>query len=245
MSAEQVDGKVTNLNDIVIFSIGIGGSFEEAAEALREAKQGDKSSLTNIVIYSGEQIPSAYNTLDSNAQSYLAVRRFLEKNNVDAATLEALASLGKDPKTGLLNGLGFNIANALLQERGITQGHYILLDGNDMHGHNEAKGYSNVDDYLIATGQAIMDSTRSGLDRRDDERKAPGRRESDAQDIVAHRLHDSAGDEFLVYVPLQHSHENMEMVKKITHRMLTRIYELEREVTLRHIEAEESYTLVA
>ena len=245
MSAEHVDGKAGNLEDIIIYSVGIGASFEEAAKALQEAKKGDKLSLANAAVYRGEPVPETDSVLSSNAENYLKVSRFLEKNNADVDTLNAHALLGMDSKTGLINGLGYSVARELLRARGVNQGYFILLDGNDMHGHNEAKGYSNVDDYLTATGQAIVESTRSGLERRDDERKAPGRRKSDVQeDIIAHRVHDSAGDEFLVYIPAQHSPENLEIVKGIANRMLNRIYELEMEVAQRHIEAGKSYTLV-
>jgi hypothetical protein len=112
-----------------------------------------------------------------------------------------------------------------LKESGIKEGYFILLDGDKMHDHNEEKGYDLVDLYLEASGKAILKATRSGEDRRTDDRASLARRNKDYhEDIVAHRVNDSAGDEFLIYVPLEHSPDNLITAKRIAERVLAKIY---------------------
>ena len=240
------------LDDIILFSVGIGRSFQEATEAIQHAKTaGRRTEPFNIKVYSGDPIqdqpPAA-----SNAPNFLVVRRYLQANGAGQEVLKALGELGTDPKTGLLNKLGYETSRMELSELGRRSGYYILLDGNDMHGHNAEKGYTGVDLYLEAAGhaiKAILHETRSGLDRRQhstdgvqDEKRKRIRRFSTAQQedifahVLGHRVNDSAGDEFLLFIPDQitEAGETIQLeprdIYTITRRVLRSVYSQERRV---------------
>ncbi len=236
MSSEEPDksDKMDLDETIIKYSVGIGKSFEEAAEALEEAKSKDKDSLANIVEHEGPKLEDKDVALSSNADNYIKILRFLQENDADDETIHAHSELGEDPRTGLFNKMGYETARLELKELGVSEGYFILLDGNNMHDHNAEKGYTSVDEYLEATGRAIksiVKSTRSGLDRRGEERACLGRRkEPGEEDIIGHRVNDSAGDEFLIYVPLKHNAENKEIVGRIAERVIENIYDKEREV---------------
>ena len=44
-------------------------------------------------------------------------------------------------------------------------------------------------------------------------------------DVVGHRLNESAGDEFLIFVPSEHNEKNVERLKLMAVRLLEKIYE--------------------
>ncbi len=233
-----------NIDDIIIkYSVGIGESFEEAAAALTRAKSADKSRLDNIVAFEGEGLGSKEQKKASNAEHYKRVLRHLRETDAGPDVMQSYKALGEDPRTGLFNKLGYETAMLEMRENGKDIGYYILIDGNNMHDHNSEKGYSTVDNYLEATGKAILEATRSGLDRREPERANPGRRMEDySEDIVAHRVNDSAGDEFLIYLPLDHATRSIGDARRVAERVLDNIYEKEREVA-RNI-AQEALTKV-
>jgi GGDEF domain-containing protein len=219
------------LQEIIIkYSVGIGRTFNEAAAALMEAKQtGDRNSLENIVVHDGDPI-SDVAAIETNAERYLMVLNHLIASAADSSVLKACEGLSLDPKTGLFNTLGYEAARQELRDRGVEDGWYILFDGNDMHGHNEKKGYSVVDLYLEATGRAIAESVRSGNERRaagrSDEGSEDRRRAVVEGDALPYRVNDSAGDEFLVYVA-GNTVDKPETAVDIARRILDRVYELE------------------
>jgi GGDEF domain-containing protein len=217
------------LDTLVTFSIGIGKSYQAAAEALKLAKEGEKSSLYNIYANFGPSSERYMPPVNSNSQNFMRVYKHLRSTNADQEVISSLDQLTKDPKTELYNKLGFESKMLELSDLGKSEGYWILLDGNNMHEANDKKGYTGTDLCLTSSGkgilEAVLESTRSGEDRREGSRACLGRRRSDyTADIVAHRVNDSAGDEFLVYVPLKPSEENDAIVRSITMRILNNIY---------------------
>ena len=230
----------SNIDDAIIkYSVGIGSSFEEAAAALAKAKV-NKGRLDNIVQYSGEKIEDKDFSKNSNAMGYKRILKFLHEKEAGIELLEDHAALAHDPKTGLLNKLGYDTARLELIDKGMDEGYFILLDGDFLHDHNEEKGYSVTDQYIAATGAAInamIDSTRNRLDKRTGDRVRLGRRkENSREDIIGmgHRLNDSGGDEFLIYLPITHSPSNQKIAQMVAQRVLNHVYDSQRVVAEVH-----------
>ncbi len=233
-------------NEIIKFSVGIGTSFEEASQALMEAKEkGNREDLMNINIYQGEPLQDSPIQNQSNAQYFMQVLNYLRETNASEDLIAAQERLSIDSKTGLFNKLGYETKRLELDELGQNEGYFVLLDGNSMHDHNAIKGYTLVDRYLEASGEGILRaaidgicrSVRSGYDRRENEdmmfaeneaRTGQDRRvRTEVSDIVAHRVNDSAGDEFLLYLPGLSGREGLQIAKIVAERALKTAYHMQ------------------
>lgn len=205
----------TSLEDVITFSCGIGQSYREAEAAVSTAKKIKSTrpvpqrGLYNVVVYEGPPIKDGQNKL-SNAQAYQRILRLAQRHYESEEDLTAAYSLGTDPRTGLLNKMGYETRRLELERMGITDGYYILFDGDNMKKTNDTKGHEYVDGLLENAGSAIVKYTRSGVERRVPDQQAPehknlrtrDRRPSSNQDIVAHRVNSDGGDEFLVFLPI-------------------------------------------
>jgi len=240
--------------NIIGFSAGIGKTTKEAEAALREAKAGNKNNLYNYVMYDetmgGDlegEVCDGELFLDA-VISYENVLNFLRDNNAEDSLYKNLDTLITDPRTGLLTQTGYQINMAKIKAQGVEDGFYIFLDGNDMKRHNTEQGYSAVNSLLGAAGRAILDDNirevvgealikatrsldrRNSVDRRSREsdngrrETKKDRRDSDLLDLVCHRVHDSGGDEFLVYLPFKEIPKGFK-VENVAERILNNIYE--------------------
>lgn len=95
-----------------------------------------------------------------------------------------------------------------------------------MHKHNETQGRELVDAYLRATGKAITENVRHYNGEKEKGRRA-GRTE---HDLVAHRVNDSGGDEFLLYLPMNHTTANLRTAQRITRRILQAVYQAQMKI---------------
>ncbi len=227
--------RTPTLDDIITFSCGIGRSYNEAEHAVNTAKS-KKGEFTgpsrldpNIAVYNeapmqdGEDAPS-------NAVDYERILRRIMELPQNAQELAAMERIGRDPRTGLYNTMGYRHRRLELGESGINDGYLILLDGNNMKQANEKIGSLYVDTLLAEAGKGLIAATRSGTDRRDsatpisnDRRDAlNARRKTEyKEDIVAHRVHNDGGDEFLIFVPNPHE---IDRVRGIAERALGFMY---------------------
>ena len=210
---------VNDLEGIIAFSCGIGRSFEEAEVALRKAKErkaqfeGNRKVTPNIVVYNGEPIEDIGDR-ESNARDYANIVRLVQHSHASEDDLRAVENLGRDPRTGLYNKMGYDLRRLELRQLGSGQGYYILFDGNNMKDANSRYGSSFVDNLLAEAGKSLFLDVRSDIDRRDsitsqdykgyDRRQIERRELPDNPDIVAHRVNDGAGDEFLLFLPNPH-----------------------------------------
>lgn len=199
--------------ELITLSCGIGRSYEEAVNALFEAKGNKGKEKYNIIIYDGPRLRSKlHEGIKEKANKYLDLAKIMtpeQRKLLDQITLY-------DPVTGLLNKVGFAIKLSEFQSKGIKEGYYIFLDIDDLHAWNIKLGYTKVDLYLESIGKTIHTSLRyhnlyplaEGI-----------------PDLAGHRLNESAGDEFLIFVPGNHNLENNDEIKKIAERILEKIYE--------------------
>ena len=226
----------SHLEEIITFSAGIGRSFEEADAALRQAKARrrnlDEEGLKyNTVLYQGEPLHDSEN--QSNAEPYMRILRFLQENGAGYDVLKAAKEITLDPRTGLLNRVGFETRLLQMGELDSRQGYYLLFDGNNMKRLNDTYGQSLVDRLIENSGRALVEFTRSSADRRasskipgKDQRKSiEDRRQNFYQeDIIALRVNGDCGDEFLVFVPMPHTAENTEIVQRMARRIQDGMY---------------------
>lgn len=200
-------------DDIIKVSCGIGRSFEEAARAVREAKKEKNKKEFNIKVYNGDRLRSKIpESFKQRVQEYSSLAKGLTEEQKKILENFSL----KDPLTGLLNKLGFVLELEKLKQKGITEGYYILFDLDDLHEWNNKLGYTEVDKYIEVIGKTIKTNLRHEKLIESKERIA---------DIVGHRLNESAGDEFLIFVPAEHHEKNLEKLKTIAIRLLEKIYE--------------------
>ena len=199
--------------DIIKLSCGIGRSFEEAARAITEAKKEKGKNEFNIKTYQGTRLRSKIpESFKERVQEYFKLAKGLteeQKNILENFSL-------RDPVTGLLNKMGFVLELEKLKQKGITDGYYLLFDMDDLHEWNSKLGYTEVDRYIEIIGKAIKTNIRHEKLTDTKERVA---------DVVGHRLNESAGDEFLVFVPSEHNEKNIERLKLLAVRLLEKIYE--------------------
>ena len=199
--------------ELIKLSCGVGKSYEEAVTALFEAKGKKGKNEYNIIVYDGPRLQSKiHEGIKEKAKTYLDLSKSLtpgQKKWLDQITLY-------DPVTGLLNKVGFAIRIDEFQKKGLLEGYYIFFDIDDLHDWNVKLGYTIVDKYLEAIGKTIKDNLRfhnlypiaEGI-----------------PDIAGHRFNESAGDEFLIFIPGKHTLENDQEVIKIAERILTKVYE--------------------
>ena len=228
-----------NLEEIMIFSCGIGRSFEEAEVALGKAKErkaqfdGNRKFSPNIVVYNGEPIADIEDRA-SNTRDYARIVGLVQHNHTSEEDLRAVENLGRDPRTGLYNKMGYDLRRLQLRQLGFDQGYYILFDGNNMKDANSRYGSSFVDNLLAEVGKSLSLDSRSGIDRRDsraiqdynegDKRQVERRELSNTPDIVTHRVNDGAGDEFLVFLPIPNAKKSVEEIYGIAMRFLMNMY---------------------
>ncbi len=240
-------GTTNGLEGIITFSCGIGRSFEEAEAALKTAKErkadfeGNKRFNPNIVHYTNEPIPDIEN-IASNARDYARIVKLVWENHSEE-DLRAAENLGRDPRTGLYNKMGYDLKRLELRQLGFDQGYYILFDGNNMKGANLRYGSSFVNNLLAQAGQSLFLDARSGIDRRDsegsqdytsDRRKVERRTLPKTPDIVAHRVNDNAGDEFLLFLPI-HGTKSKEEMHDIAMRFLMNMYARQSSYLTKHV----------
>ncbi len=206
------------MSELITLSCGIGRSFEEAAKSVLEAKKNKLNNINNIQIYSGIRLRSKlHEGLKQKVQQYHKLSRVLSEEY--KKLLEEFAL--RDPVTGLLNKTGFVLNLEKLKQQNITDGYYLLFDLDDLHAWNNKIGYTKVDEYIEMIGKVIHSNIRH--ENMDNSRQRNA-------DVIAHRLNESAGDEFLIFVPCNPNEENMDNARKIAERILQRIYEKEKEI---------------
>ncbi|MEM4152809.1 MAG: diguanylate cyclase [Candidatus Pacearchaeota archaeon] len=206
--------------DIIKVSCGIGRSFEESARAVAEAKKEKGKTEFNIKIYQGPRLRSKLpESFKQRVQEYHKLARGLTEEQKRILKNFSL----RDPLTGLLNKMGFVIELEKLRQKGITEGYYILFDIDDLHYWNSKLGYAEVDKYIEIIGQTIQNNIRH--------EKLIDSKEK-ITDVVGHRLNESAGDEFLIFVPAEHNEKNLEKIKLMATRLLEKIYEKQIEMKI-------------
>ncbi|MGB9707981.1 MAG: GGDEF domain-containing protein [Candidatus Pacearchaeota archaeon] len=209
---------MTTRSDIIKVSCGIGRSFEEAARAVAEAKKNKGKDDFNIRVYNGVRLKSKLpESFKQRVQEYLLLARGLTEEQKKILANFSLY----DPVTGLLNKMGFVLELEKLKQKGITEGYYLLFDMDDLHEWNNKLGYTEVDRYLEVIGQTIKNNIRHEKLIYSEER---------VTDVVGHRLNESAGDEFLIFVPAEHNEKNVERLKIMATRLLEKIYERQLEM---------------
>lgn len=205
--------------ELITLSCGIGRSYEESVNALFEAKGNKGKTEYNIIVYTGPRLRSKlHEGIKEKATKYLDLSKKL--NLEQRKLLDEIALY--DPVTGLLNKVGFTIKILEFQNKGIDEGYYLFFDIDDLHELNIKLGYTKVDLYLESIGRTIHDSLRyhnlyplaEGI-----------------PDIAGHRLNESAGDEFLIFVPGKYTSENTEEIRKIAERILEKIYENQKKLS--------------
>src|SRR3989344_6683395 len=194
--------------EVMTVSCGIGRSFEEAVAAMRIAKK-TKGQEYNIKVYKGERLRSKlHEVFKQRAKEYFELSNAL--TNDQKKILENFSL--RDPLTGLLNKIGFVLKLEELKKSGINSGYYILFDLDDLHEWNQKLGYSKVDRYIEEIGKVIVSNIRQRNDKL-------------TSDLVGHRLNESAGDEFLIFIPSEESKEKLEKIKTMTKRIIDKINE--------------------
>ena len=195
--------------EVITISCGIGRSFEETVAAMRIAKKIKGEEKYNIKIYKGERLRSKlHEVFKQRAKEYFELSNAL--TNDQKKILENFSL--RDPLTGLLNKIGFVLKLEELKRLGINSGYYILFDLDDLHYWNQKIGYSKVDKYIEEIGKVIISNIR----QRDNKLMS---------DLVGHRLNESAGDEFLIFIPSEESKEKLEKIKTMTKRIIDKINE--------------------
>lgn len=196
--------------DIITISCGIGRSLQEATNAVRKAKKKKKKEY-NIGVYEGKRlrskIPEKFRT---RIKSYIKLAKTLspkQKKLLDKFALH-------DSMTGLLNKTGFILRLIELQNMEINEGYYLLFDLDNLHEWNEKIGYAKVDKVIEIAGKEIMKSIRHNKER--------------VADVLGHRLHESAGDEFLVFLPSKYSPENLQIFMNKAKRIMYNFYKRQR-----------------
>lgn len=208
-------------NKLITVSCGIGRSFEEAVRAVAKAKKNKGNNEFNIEVYNGTRLRSKLpESFKQRVQEYLKLSK--ELSNDQMKILENFTL--KDPLTGLLNKTGFVLKLEELKQKGIVEGYYLLFDLDDLHDWNNKLGYTKVDRYIEVIGQTIKNNIRHENLTSSKER---------VMDVVGHRLNESAGDEFLIFVPAKHNKENIEKLKLLATRLLEKIYEKQIEIKLK------------
>jgi len=199
--------------NIIQVSCGIGKSFEEATNALLKAKKNKGKVYYNIQIYKGKilrsKIPEGFKV---RAKNFLRLAKKLSQE--ERKILEEVSL--RDPITGMYNKTGFVIKLEALRKEKRDLGYYMLFDLDDLHYWNHKIGYSKVDKYIEVIGKVIAGNVRHNR----------------GEDIVAHRLNESAGDEFLVFTPSKFGEEASEKIKLVAKRLINKIYGVQKNIKI-------------
>jgi len=204
---------MTTRKDIIKVSCGIGRSFEEAARAMTEAKKEKGKNDFNIKVWEGQRLKSKIpDSFKQRVAEYFKLAKGLSDEQIKILQNFSL----RDPVTGLLNKTGFVLGLEELKQKGITNGYYLLFDLDDLHEWNNKLGYAEVDRHLEIIGQAIKHNIRH------ENLTSTGKR---VADVIGHRLNESAGDEFLIFVPSEHTEDNLKKLNLMAVRIIEKIYE--------------------
>ena len=192
----------------ITVSCGIGFSFEEASRAMQQAKN-KKHIHYNIQIYKGPRLKSKFpERFKQKVRDYFKLSKQLSKKQKEI--LENLVLY--DYLTGMYNKTGYILRLEELKLKGVKEGYYILFDLDDLHYWNKKLGYAGVDKFIESFGNELLNNIRHET--------IEGR----MPDILGHRLNESAGDEFLLFIPLKHNKENSEIVMKLIKRLIDKVY---------------------
>ena len=192
----------------ITVSCGIGFSFEEASSAMQQAKN-KKQVYYNIKIYKGPRLKSKFpERFKQKVKDYFRLSKQLPKKQKEI--LENLVLY--DYLTGMYNKTGFLLKLEELKRRGVIQGYYMLFDLDDLHYWNKKLGYAGVDKYIENFGRELLDNIRHQP------------RENEMPDMIGHRLNESAGDEFLIFIPLKYSKKNSEIIINLAKRLIDKVY---------------------
>lgn len=211
---------------IIKFGVGIGYSLAAAIDAKTQAKQVGRAESNVVTNYNFP--PETIETPDeTNAHNYLFVRGIVERSPDPVEREAGLIAHGKlllDPRTGLCNKLGYHVAIEELKQKGVSTGYFIYMDGNNMKSHNDRQGELKVDKLLSTIGKTITSHVRT-LNG-----KKPGKRQHETyHDVVAHRVNDSGGDEFLIFLNLEHNETNDRLVEDRARLILDSVYTAQKE----------------
>lgn len=219
----RINEKSESELELITLSCGIGRNYSEAYLAQRFAKEKKNLRLRenknpehyNIEIYDGEPI----NLDEMSKDLVLKVKDYSEIKNALPENLKGkLESLLYDPLTGTLNKLGYSLKKENLREKGIDKGYNILFDLDNMHHWNNTLGEKKVNDCIHLIGRIINNNIRH--------KHLYGHNlKENIQDFLVHRVNESAGDEFLIYIPSENSTENERKVYKIAERILEKVYD--------------------
>ena len=154
---------------LIKLSVGIGKNLAEAEEALKVAKKNKhKHKKFNIEIYTGKTIKYNVDLMPNEIiDAYLRLENKLSNSSKDLLDLEKLK---RDPKTKLLNKLGYYIEKKKLEEKKIYNSknrHILLFDADSMHHLNKKYGYETVDKYLEAIGKTLAENIRDSDTRKE------------------------------------------------------------------------------
>lgn len=204
------------VTEIIKVSCGIGKSFKEAAFALKEAKKEKGKNAFNIKIYDGKRLRSKIpESFKEKAKEYLKLTNGLSKKQKEILQNFSL----KDPLTGLLNKTGFVLKLEELKRKGFEGGYYILFNLDDLNKWNNKIGYLEVDKHIKIIGKAIQEAINK-------------EKNSKKNEIMAHRLNETFGDDFLIFVPSKHDKKNLEKIKEIAIKIIEKIYEKQIEMKI-------------
>ncbi|HOW29761.1 MAG TPA: diguanylate cyclase [archaeon] len=207
-------------NKILIkLSVGIGRNLAEAEEALKIAKTNkNKHKKFNIEIYNGPKLKYTNIIPSEIINAYLRLEKKLSNSPKELLDLEILK---KDPKTKLLNKLGYYIElqKLELKKKYNKRNRFIILfDADSMHLLNKKYGYETVDRYLEAIGKALSENIRYSKDRNEKDLLK-------IKDLLNNRKNDAAGDEFIIDLSC-----NKKYLKQIAERYITNCYEYQKKL---------------
>lgn len=202
---------------LIKLSVGIGHNLLEAEEALKVAKKNKhKHKKFNIEIYAGPKLKYTDVIPSEIIDAYLRLEKRLSNSPKDLIDLEILK---RDPKTKLLNKLGYYIEKQKLEntKKYNHKNRYILLfDADSMHFLNKKYGYETVDKYLEAVGQALSENIRDSKDRKEKDMLK-------IKDLLNNRKNDAAGDEFIIDLFCDKKY-----LRQIAERYITNCYEYQK-----------------
>jgi len=200
-------------------SVGIGRNIAEAEYALKIAKKNKyKPQKFNIQIYSGKKLNCDKPVPKTIIDAYLRLEKKLSDSPKALLDLEKFK---KDPKTKLLNKLGYYIEKTKLEQKkeyNPDQRFILLFDADSMHDLNKKYGFAKVDKYLEAIGKALNDNIRDSLERKEKDLLK-------IKDLLNNRKNDSAGDEFIIDLSCDKKH-----LRTIAERYLIKCYEYQKKI---------------
>lgn len=205
---------------IIGISVGIGSNITEAQLALKEAKLRKEEVIADkpikirfnghypIAAYAGESMHDKIVTLDDLKSDLKILKKYKDISGIYNDFLKVIEGKKVDKNTGTLTPYGYQLELLKIMEyeknehkrRGYENDHQrqiLFFDCNDMHHWNNLTIYDEVTEHIVEIGKALGSKTHN---------IEPGDRKSDLvtrvmeDNPLVHRLHGSAGDEFIVNV---------------------------------------------